>query len=262
MAKIVMLNVALGLAVLALAATPAVAAHRPPWNVPPTDEIEVLDPSADPLGRPAVELRQTLDGLQVEIPPTVLVHKYYYTGDRSFQAQILPGGPSILVVNHPKTGERCYIPAQMLPGAPRVTYTSSCIEYDYGANGITLHFGLFGKPSIKYRSGQPWSRKLSDAVHLEQCKQVADKVALSCKATASASGTALHVLAINGSEAVQMAALPVRNALRMLPFGAAVFDPDLRVKWEEKIAEHQRDQEVERAARLREREDLTIRTNR
>ena len=31
----------------------------------------------------------------------------------------LEGGATIVVVNHPKTGERCYIDVQMLPGAPR-----------------------------------------------------------------------------------------------------------------------------------------------
>ena len=121
------------------------AKHRRAANVPPTMEIEVLDPNADPLGRPAVELnRDDCGNLIVDIPPVVLVHRYYYTGDRSFQAQLLPGGPSIVVVNHPKTGARCYIDVQMMPGAPRVTYTGHAIEYDYGEHGITIHFGLFG----------------------------------------------------------------------------------------------------------------------
>lgn len=252
----------IGLGILALLTPSIRAAHRPPRNVPPTDEIEVLDPNADPLGRPAVELRQSADGLQVDIPPSVLVHKYYYTGDRSFQAQMLPGGPSIIVVNHPKTGERCYIQAQMLPGAPRVTYTSSCIEYDYGENGITIHFGLFGQPTIKYRSGLPWSRRLSNAVHAEECKKAAQTVAAGCKAVASVSKTSLKVAVIDGAEVVETATLPVKNILRMMPLGAAVFDPDHVKKWEEKIAEHQRDREVEHAAKRKEREELTIRTNR
>ncbi len=262
MAERMIRNLLIGLGILALLTPSVRAANRPPRNVPPTDEIELLDPNADPLGRPAVELRHGAHGLEVDIPPAVLVHKYYYTGDRSFQAQMLPGGPSIIVVNHPKTGERCYIEAQLLPGAPRVTYTSSCIEYDYGENGITVHFGLFGQPTIKYRSGLTWSTRMGNLVHADQWVEGTQKVVAGCKAVASASKTSLKVATINGAEVAKTAALPVQNILRMMPLGAAVFDPDRRVKWEEKIAEHQRQHEIEHAAQIAERDALTIRTNR
>src|SRR5581483_5006406 len=110
-------------------------------TVPPGMEIEVLDPSVDPTGNPTVTPYPTMPGrLAVDIPPTVLVHRYYYTGDRTFQAQMLPGGPMIVVVNHPKTGERLYIPVQMMPGAPRVTYTSHSIAYDFGNQTTTIKF--------------------------------------------------------------------------------------------------------------------------
>ncbi len=262
MAERMIRNLVIGVGLLALVAPSAPAAHRPPGKVPPTDEIEVLDPNADPLGRPAVELHQGAHGLQVDIPPAVLVHKYYYTGDRSFQAQLLPGGPSIIVVNHPKTGERCYIEAQMLPGAPRVTYTSSCIEYDYGENGITVHFGLFGQPTIKYRSGLTWGSKFGNLVHAEQVKEKAQAVTAGCKAAASTSHTALKVAAINGAEVAKTVTLPVQNVLRLMPFGAAVFDPDRPRVWAEKVAEHERQKEIEHAKKRAELDDVTIRTNR
>jgi hypothetical protein len=240
------------------------AGERPAAPVPPTLEIEVLDPGVDPLGNPAVIVRPCPDGqcAQVDIPPVVLVHRYYYTGDRSFQAQMLPGGPSIIVVNHPKTGERCYIEAQMLPGAPRVTYTSSCIEYDYGENGITVHFGLFGHPTIKYRSGLSWDKKVSNLVHAEHWKDQAHKVTAGCKAVASVSQTSLKAAVIDGTEVVKTATLPVQNILRMMPLGAAVFDPDHLKKWEEKVAEHERQHELEHATKVKERDELTLRTNR
>src|SRR5437870_1587189 len=80
-------------------------AHQPA-PVPPALEIEILDPNVDPRGNPAVLTRPatvlTCTGPEgrvvVDIPPTVLVHRYYYTGDRSFQARLLPGGPCIVVV--------------------------------------------------------------------------------------------------------------------------------------------------------------------
>jgi hypothetical protein len=122
----------------------------------------VIDPGVDPLGNPAVITKPGADGkLRVDIPPTVIVHRYYYTGDRNFQGPLLPGGPSIIVVNHPKTGERLYLEVQMLPGAPRVCYTGNCIEYDYGKQGITICFdhNLLGKPcenpKIVYRNHKP-----------------------------------------------------------------------------------------------------------
>ena len=133
-----MISSAAGLMV-AITTVTVLAEKRPFAPVPPSLEIEVLDPGVDPDGNPAVRLRGGNDGeTQVDIPPVILVHRYYYSGDRSFQGPMLPGGPSILVVNHPRTGERCYIPAQMMPGAPRVTYTKNGIDYDYGEHAITL----------------------------------------------------------------------------------------------------------------------------
>jgi hypothetical protein len=136
-----------------------------PAPVPPTLEIEVLDPSADPLGNPAVIVRDDGCGQSVvDIPPVVLVHRYYYTGDRSFQGPMLPGGPSIVVVNDPRNGQRCYIPLQMLPGAPRVHYSGRKIEYDYGRNGISISFGLWGKPKVVYRNSVPATRRAKNAI--------------------------------------------------------------------------------------------------
>ncbi|MBW3541936.1 MAG: hypothetical protein KY476_16835 [Planctomycetes bacterium] len=108
--------------------------------VPPADELEVLDPHVDPEGKPRVLTRPTGDGLEVDIPPAVIVHRYYYTGDRSFQGPRLPGGPTIVVVNHPSTGERQYLEMQMLPGAPRVIYRRDRIEYDFGTQRLVLKF--------------------------------------------------------------------------------------------------------------------------
>jgi hypothetical protein len=132
----------------------AVTAHSTPHAapVPPTLEIEILDPNVDPLGMPAAIPKEILPGLtRVDIPSTVLVHKYYYSGDRSFQARFVPGGPTIVVANHPKTGERLYIPVMMVPGAPKVTYTSHAIAYDFGNQTICIQFcWLTGRPEVHY----------------------------------------------------------------------------------------------------------------
>ena len=147
--------------------SPPRTAHADPRRqapVPAGLEIELLDPGVDPVGNPAVLTTPDANGqLLVDIPPTVLVHRYYYTGNRNFQGPMLPGGPAIVVVNHPKTQERCYIEMQMLPGAPRVYYTAHAIEYDYGKQGITLAFGLCGNPKVTYRNCQPLTRRLGNA---------------------------------------------------------------------------------------------------
>src|SRR5258707_834397 len=76
----------------------AVMRPHQPVAVPPGLEIEVLDPNVDPRGNPAVVTRPgPMGAILVDIPPTVLVHRYYYTGDRSFQARLLPGGPCVVV---------------------------------------------------------------------------------------------------------------------------------------------------------------------
>ncbi len=126
--------------------------HHKAVPVPPALEIEVLDPAADPVGNPAVETRLGPDGrMTIEIPKLVLVHRYYYTGDRSFQFRLIPGGPVVLVVDHPRTGERLYVETTLPPGAPRVNYTSESIQYDYGNQSVTLLFPKHGSPKVAFR---------------------------------------------------------------------------------------------------------------
>ena len=143
-------------AVYISSASVAHAQNRAP-SVSPTDELQILDPQVDPEGKPrGIPNLQTG---QVEIPPVLIVHRYYYTGNRSFQGPVLPGGPSILVLHHPRTGEQLTLPVQMLPGSPRICYTRECIEYDYGRAKIQVHFGhegIFGRvpaPSVSYHKG-------------------------------------------------------------------------------------------------------------
>ena len=131
---------------------PPILGPRPPAApMPPMPEIEVLDPNVDATGKPVPIVRAGYGSFQqVDIPPAVLVHRFFYTGDRSFQAQMLPGGPVIVTVNHPKTMERVYVPVTLPPGAPRVTYRDDSIRYDYGPQSVILGFGLCGNPKVSY----------------------------------------------------------------------------------------------------------------
>jgi len=158
---------------VAMALQARARAHLPQATpVPPTQELELLDPNVDPLGRPTVKVSPIVgpDGVaHIDIPPCVLVHKYYYTGDRSFQGPMLPGGPTIVVFNHPADGERIYLEIQMPPGAPRVIYTRHSIEYNYGFQSVILSFGAHGRPKIAFRQG---ASALTEAkVAREQARQ-------------------------------------------------------------------------------------------
>ncbi len=185
--------------VVAVAAAALLAAQRPAEgaitaSVPPTQEIEIIDPNADPAGIPAVNLEPHAccgDRLAVDIPPAILVHRYYYTGDRSFQAQMLPGGPVIVVASHPIINERCYIPVQMLPGAPVVRYTGKSIEYDFGQHGISIVFGRHGPPTVTYRSHVPLRRKTSNLITGvgDHTKELMEKSGVSKATRGAADGT-------------------------------------------------------------------------
>ncbi|MDX1970636.1 MAG: hypothetical protein SFV23_25930 [Planctomycetaceae bacterium] len=107
-------------------------------GVSPTEEIEILDPQVDPEGKPRSVL--TADGRRIDIPQTVLVHKHFYTGDRDFQGPMLQGGPMLIAVTSPATGERIYVEVQLPPGAPRVYYRRDMIVYVFRDVRVVVDF--------------------------------------------------------------------------------------------------------------------------
>lgn len=233
---------------------------RPASNVPPTLEIEVLDPNADPLSRPAVELKQGENGLQVDIPPVVLVHRYYFTGERSFQAQLLPGGPTIVVANHPRTGIRTYIDVQMPPGAPRVTYTDRAIEYDFGDTAVSVCFGIVGDPTVTYRSGPSIQNRVNKLFHVDAIKESAQSTQEHLKQSTARTKTMTYGAVATVSEATGRVLLPVRNLAESLPLGKALFDPTSGERLVLTASEHKREREIKRVERERRYNELTRKT--
>ncbi len=144
--------------------------------VPPSQEIEILDAGQSATAMPEIVTHIGEDGIQrVDIPPAVLVHRFYPSGDRNFQGPMLPGGPTVVSVNHPKTLEREYVLVTMPPGAPRVFYSGKSIIYDYGPQSVTLAFGPCGKPSVKYSQGIHAVEKVKDAA--ERAKERTEELA-------------------------------------------------------------------------------------
>jgi hypothetical protein len=242
------------LLLIALATQSALATKPPRTTVPPTLEIEVLDPGVDPLGNPAVVLRHLPDGrVEVDIPPVVLVHRFYYSGDRSFQGPLLPGGPSILVFNHPQTGERCYVPAQMMPGAPRVTYKASGIEYNYGQHALLVHFDKYGCPVLQYRSGPTWREKTNELLHVDEWHDRS-------KEYSNRMGTTMAGAAADVRDATRVVTLPAQQIMGMLPFGQMISGDALKDRWMQRGAEYQREKELRKAQKEAEMYEQTLPT--
>ncbi len=126
------------------------------------NELIVVDPGVEEKGLPTVIVK---DG-KVEIPPTLHVHPYYYCGDKEYQAQILNGGPTIIVANHPKTGKKLYIDAVLPQGAPIVSYTAFSITYTYSDRRVCIEFSpLFhDKAMVKYVSGRGVARDANEQI--------------------------------------------------------------------------------------------------
>ncbi|MEY2724539.1 MAG: hypothetical protein RLZZ458_406 [Planctomycetota bacterium] len=133
------------------------------------NELLVIEPQGQESGQPTAVIK---DG-KVEIPPTLHVHPYYYSGDKEYQAQILNGGPTIIVANHPKSGEKLYIDAVLPAGAPIVAYSAHSITYVYTDRRVCIEFHLLhhDRAIVKYISG----RGLVRETH-EQLDEVADSI--------------------------------------------------------------------------------------
>jgi hypothetical protein len=138
-------NVMVGLCAAALICCASIAGAKDfevAPGVAPVEELEILDPQVDPEGKPRMQAIVGADGYQrLTIPPTVIVHKHYYTGDRDFQGPMLQGGPTLLSVAHPVTGERINVEVQLPPGAPRIYYRSDLIVYVFRDVRVVVDFG-------------------------------------------------------------------------------------------------------------------------
>lgn len=123
-----------------------------PGSISPVDEIQLILPATSRELRPEVIVTDS----KVEIPPAILVHKTYYSGDRDFRAQAFPGGPTLIVVQSPETGKQLCLEVQMPAGSPRVFYRRHAIDYHFGTQIVRIQFcnplhpGRNHNPEVKY----------------------------------------------------------------------------------------------------------------
>lgn len=136
---------------------------------PGLHDLVVFDPGVHERGLPSPQFDRAGNGLTVDIPPAVHVHRYYYSGDKEIQGPIINGGPTIVVASHPKTGKRMYIDVTLPAGAPRIAYNKSCITYVYPHKRVAVTFNHFplnpDKVTVKYHSGQGVGRTARDWSH-------------------------------------------------------------------------------------------------
>lgn len=121
------------------------------------NELEIYEAGAREDGVPEIEFDDTENGTEVKIRPAVHVHRYYYNGDKQYQAPFGHGGPTIVVANHPRSGKRMYVDVNLPPGAPRISYSKYRITYTYPERRVIISFSRFrsDKVTLYYRAGRP-----------------------------------------------------------------------------------------------------------
>lgn len=133
---------------------------------PGLHDVVVYDPGKHPRGLPKVEFQRSGDGLTIDIPPAVHVHRFYYSGDKEIQGPIIQGGPTVVVANHPKTQKRLYLDVTLPGGAPRIAYNKKSITYIYPNQRVSIRFSHLpfceDRVSIKYHSGRGVGRVLAE----------------------------------------------------------------------------------------------------
>ncbi len=218
-------------------------------RVSPVLEIEVLDPNRDARGNPAVTIKTDEFGnSQVDIPPSLIVHRYYYTGDRSFRGPDLPGGPSIVIAQNPRDGQQVYLPVQMLPGSPIVHYGPRSIEYDFGNRAVIVTFPHVGEPTVSYRNGRPLPEKAAKLLRLDKLKSAWQSTKETASNVRAKTKTAAQATRLAAGSVTRPFTLPAQNLARFLPGGTALTDPGLEARIVEQSALLKQQTEVRQAA--------------
>ncbi|PHS15764.1 MAG: hypothetical protein COA78_04795 [Blastopirellula sp.] len=229
---------------------PPVSAVEP--TVAGLHELVVFDPGAHERGLPAVQFK----GREIVIPPTVHVHRYYYSGDKEFQGPIINGGPTVVVAKHPKTGKQVYIDVVLPAGAPRIAHNKHGITYIYSDRRVEVKFPKFtsdpNKVVIKNHSGKGWGRSIHDA-HKHVSEHVHksmdnSQVVQSVKEVGKDTGEFLHGTKVAIGDLTTTSADGLKSLVNLIP----------GVVYLKSLSEEQPDRdyqaEIKSAARQKERE--------
>lgn len=112
------------------------------------DELVVYPAGTMDRDVPGIELLEDAElGWQVDVQPTLHVHRNFYNGDKEFQGPLLQGGPTVVVACHPRTGKRLYAQLNLPSGAPIIVYDEEGITYVFRDQRVVLTFR--GKPGCE-----------------------------------------------------------------------------------------------------------------
>jgi hypothetical protein len=192
-------------------------------TVPGLNELVILEPGKHERGLPAVELKPHCGGLLVDIPPTVHVHRYYYSGDKEYQGPIIQGGPTVVVANHPKTGRRMYVEVTLPPGAPRIAHCRTGITYVYPDRRVMIRYlSCFPEEAVvKYSSGRGMGRRVREyheAATSTASRAIQSSPLLQSVKETTAEGGKLIAGATGGAESMSAQLLDAaRQAVQALP---------------------------------------------
>ena len=138
------------------------------WATEPREgglnELVIYKPGTHAEGLPAVEFVPRGPGLAVEVPPAVHVHRFYYSGNKEFQGPFVSGGPTMIVANHPKTGEKVSIETNLPAGFPELAYTRDSITYIYPERRVVIEYSNHhpNKVAVRFEPGRGAGRKLHE----------------------------------------------------------------------------------------------------
>lgn len=229
-------------------------------RVSPLDEITIIDAGVNSTGKPEPVITSNH---QVDIPPALIIHNYYYSGDRDFRAPAFPGGPCVVVAQHPLTGEKMYLDVQMLPGSPRVVYRRHAIEYHFGSQRIQIQFFNpldplhLCEPIVKYCSGNETIQEpLSTTNRKGQVAAWLNRTGL--PAAVSSAGKGTRNLAMRSADGIrrtgEMAVQPIQRLVNATPLGNLINEDDAQA------ATRERDRAVTESRRIAEQRDRFIPT--
>lgn len=252
-----------GLIWLTSAMTSAINAQE---LAPGIHDLVVYDPGTHERGLPAPEfIPDEFGGMKVDIPPTVHVHRYYYSGDKEIQGPIIKGGPTVVVANHPKTGKRMYIDVVLPAGAPRIAYNKYGITYVYPDKRVSITFPRMpwnhDEAKVVNRGGRGLERKVRDAneksrEHLRENLGNSSLVQ-SSKDLAGETGDMLHGVKITVEQVGSKTLDTFKSATEMIP--GVTYLKSLRDQQPQATYESS----VRAAAAQQEREDIPfVETNR
>lgn len=170
-------------------------------------DVVVYDAGAHEAGLPGVDLREIPGGQEVDIPPSVHVHRYYYSGDKEIQGPIVAGGPVIVVAKHPKTGKQMYVDVTLPAGAPRIAYHRRGITYVYDHQRVSISFQHWPLDpevaAVKYHKGRGVGRVAYDVrQHTKQRLQQSLRESSLAKSVKTVAKGSCDVAA-GGTEAVE-----------------------------------------------------------